>query len=95
MTAEEIRAINMEGQAKALETGTVSEHQGALESLKISLLSEIAAQLAELVVEQKVKNAALAESIDLQREELEHRYEHNANMLKVFTQPELGENAAH
>ena len=59
------------------------------------VLVEIAAQIAEANELQKIRNAELIESVNLQREELQHRYEHNANMLKVFAQPEPNESAAH
>ena len=45
----------------------------------------------------KIRNAELMESVNLQREELQHRYEHNANMLKGFAQRSSAEtnDAAH
>jgi Holliday junction resolvasome RuvABC ATP-dependent DNA helicase subunit len=53
VNAEEIRKLNEICQKKCLETLTVSEHKAGLESVKVSILTEIAAQLAEHNVQLK------------------------------------------
>ena len=47
MNAKEIRLANELCQKKCLETKTQGEHQAGLDSLKASMLTEVAAQLAE------------------------------------------------
>ncbi len=47
MTAYEIRELNVRLQDKALNTESVLQHEAGLKSLELSLLAEIAAQLAE------------------------------------------------
>jgi len=48
MSPEEIREVNSSGQRVALEAKTGAQQDVCLRSLEISILSEIAAQLAEL-----------------------------------------------
>jgi hypothetical protein len=47
MKPSEIRELNVMAQDKALKSESVSAHEAGLESLKLSLLAEIAAQISE------------------------------------------------
>ena len=53
MKAEDIRALNENCQEKALKTESVSKYDGAMRSLELSILAEIAAQLAEQNIQLK------------------------------------------
>lgn len=48
MTADEIRTLNEKLQAQMLEADSVAGHEAGMRSLQLSLLAEVAAQLAEL-----------------------------------------------
>ena len=48
MTADEIRKLNEDLQNAALRTNSGPMHEAALRSVELSLLAEIAAQLAQL-----------------------------------------------
>ncbi len=48
MTAEEIRELNVKLQEKMLATKAAAAYDGAYKSMQLSLLAEIAAQIAEL-----------------------------------------------
>ena len=48
MTADEIRALNVHAQEMMLETRNTGAYDGAYKSMQLSLLGEIAAQLAEI-----------------------------------------------
>ena len=47
MKAQEIRKLNEKLQEQMLESKTVAEHDAGFHSLQLSLLAEIAAQIAE------------------------------------------------
>jgi hypothetical protein len=58
---------------------------GAFQEKGASALVEIAAQLAELVAEQRKKNTLLEETIRLQQQDMADRLERDKQLRNIFT----------
>ena len=59
MNASEIRKLNADTQAKGLKSGNTAAHEAALKFLELTLLAEIAAQLAEFNQEGALNSIAI------------------------------------